>query len=73
MVIVETKGSRSYVQCFSCKNAPILPVVGDKKSDLQPRLEATATQHESRHPNHRVTLYVLSPTESPLSSDIKKR
>ena len=60
MKITEIRGiSPSTVQCWTCRNAPILDkeaTLGTVSNEVRTRLEACGTRHESRHPNHRVDI-----------------
>lgn len=63
MKIEEVRGiSPSYVQCWSCRNAPILDkeaTLGTVSAEVEARLTAKGTDHESRHPGHRVSLFLF--------------
>lgn len=60
MKITEIRGiSPSTVQCWTCRNAPILDkeaTLGTVTQEVRTRLEACGTRHESRHPSHRVDI-----------------
>ena len=58
--------SGNYVQCFDCKNAPILPTRGDLTVDIQVRLQSTAEHHEQRHKGHDVVVYVKTESSLPI-------
>ena len=60
MQIEEIRGiSPSYVQCWSCRNSPILDkesTLGTVSQEVRTRLEACGENHIRRHPNHRVNI-----------------
>ena len=64
MQIEEARGiSTSYVQCWSCRNSPILDkeaTLGTVSAEVEARLTAKGTDHESRHPGHRVSLFLFN-------------
>lgn len=58
--------SGNYVQCFDCRNAPILHTRGDQAMDIKVRLESTAEYHEQRHRGHDVVVYLKSDVDLPV-------
>lgn len=81
MQIEEVRGiSPSTVQCWSCRNSPILDkeaTLGTVSAEVEARLTSVGTNHESRHPSHRVTLTLVrqEPVEAeiPLIRDMRAR
>lgn len=85
MKIEEIRGiSPSYVQCWTCRNSPILDkeaTLGDVSVEVEARLTAKGTDHESRHPGHRVNLFLYrqnletetASSELPIARDMMER
>lgn len=76
MKVQEIRGiSPSTVQCWSCRNAPIIDkeaTLGVVPQEVRTRLEATATNHEARHRGHRidVTYYTQELPVEEVSSEL---
>lgn len=64
MKIEEVRGiSPSTVQCWSCRNSPILDkeaTLGTVSDAVRARLESVGENHERRHPHHRVDITFYS-------------
>lgn len=64
MKIEEVRGiSPSTVQCWSCRNSPILDkeaTLGTVSESVKARLESVGENHERRHPHHRVSITFYS-------------
>ena len=76
--------SMSRVQCWTCRNAPILDkenTLGAVSDEIRARLESTGIKHEQRHPSHRVTLTLYiqdlpkeeTKSELPIVRDMRDR
>ena len=70
MITTLVEGSKDYVQCFSCRNCPILPTVGTVDVDIQSRLQSTADKHERLHSGHQITIFNA---QLPIVRDMQER
>lgn len=76
-MLIDTKRgiSVSRVQCWSCRNSPILDkedTLGTVSDEVKARLENKGIDHEKRHPGHRITLtlYIQDLPEGETKSEL---